>query len=157
MLRIIYRTDGLSSVSPSYQSWKLWGPSPSLSSWMSAKGQPCFRPFQGQQLHLHTVDYVVHWSFQPVFLSHPPAVSEARGGCSWEGTKNGDDRLVRSERHGRGAWVAQLVKGLPLAQVMILGSWDQALNWAPCSVGSLFLPLLLPLLVHMLSLSLSNK
>ena len=26
----------------------------------------------------------------------------------------------------RGAWVAQLVKRLPLAQVMILGSWDLA-------------------------------
>ena len=26
---------------------------------------------------------------------------------------------------------------LPLAQVMILGTWDQVLNWAPCSAGSL--------------------
>jgi len=58
---------------------------------------------------------------------------------------------------GWGAWVAQLVGRLPSAQVMIPGSWDQAPHRAPCSAGSLLLPLplLLPLLV--LSLSLSNK
>ena len=50
-----------------------------------------------------------------------------------------------------GTWVAQLVKCVLLAQVMILGSWDQA----PCSVGSLLLPL--PLCTPpMLSLSLSR-
>ena len=45
--------------------------------------------------------------------------------------------------------MAQSVKFLPSAQVMIPGSWDQALSWAPCSVESriLPLPLLLPLLV----------
>ena len=34
-----------------------------------------------------------------------------------------------------GAWVAQSVKHLPLAQVMILGSWDGVLHpaqWAVC-------------------------
>ena len=35
----------------------------------------------------------------------------------------------------------QWVKRLPLAQVMIPESWDQALHRAPCSEGSLFLPL----------------
>jgi len=40
-----------------------------------------------------------------------------------------------------GAWVAQPVKRLPLAQVMIPGSWDRVLHWAPCSAGSLLLPL----------------
>ena len=53
--------------------------------------------------------------------------------------------------------MAHLVKRLPSAQVMIPGSWDGALGQAPCSAGSLLLPLplLLPSLV--LSLSLSNK
>ena len=37
-------------------------------------------------------------------------------------------------------WVAQLVKHLALAQVMIPGSWDGAPSWAPCSVGTLLLP-----------------
>ena len=41
----------------------------------------------------------------------------------------------------RGTWVSQLVKPLPLAQVMISRSWDQAPGRAPCSVGSLLLPL----------------
>ena len=39
-----------------------------------------------------------------------------------------------------GAWVAQLVKCLPSAQVKISGSWDGASRWAPCSMGSLLLP-----------------
>ena len=41
----------------------------------------------------------------------------------------------------RDTWVAQLVKYLPLAQVMIPGSWDGVPHWAPCSVRSLLLPL----------------
>ena len=44
-----------------------------------------------------------------------------------------------------GAWVTQLVEHLSLVQVMTLGSWDQAWSQVPCSLGSLFLPLLLPL------------
>ena len=58
-----------------------------------------------------------------------------------------------------GTWVAQLVKHLPLAQVMISRSWDGGLHWTCCSVGSLLLslPLLLPLLVLSQSLSLLNK
>ena len=53
-------------------------------------------------------------------------------------------------------WVAQLVKHLLSAQVMISGSWDLGLCQAPCSAGSLLLPLPLlhPLLVFSLSLSL---
>ena len=42
-----------------------------------------------------------------------------------------DNGIVFSE----GTWVAQLVGQLLLAQVVISGSWDQALYWAPCSVG----------------------
>ena len=38
---------------------------------------------------------------------------------------------------------------------MILGSWDRALHLAPCSAGTLFLPVPLPLPLLMLSLSLS--
>ena len=44
-----------------------------------------------------------------------------------------------------GAWVVQLVKHLPLVQVMIPGFWDQPPCQAPCSVVSLLLPLPLPL------------
>ena len=59
----------------------------------------------------------------------------------------------------QGAWVAQSFGHLPLAQVMIPESWNQAPRWAPCSVGSLPLPfpLLLPLLVLSHSLSQINK
>lgn len=41
-------------------------------------------------------------------------------------------------------WVAPSVKHLPLVQVVSLGSWDPALYWDPCSVGSLLLFLPLP-------------
>ena len=55
----------------------------------------------------------------------------------------------------RGAWLAQSVKHLPVAQIVIPGSWAGALDpKAPCSVGSLHLPLPLPLPLLMLSLSL---
>ena len=37
-----------------------------------------------------------------------------------------------------GTWVAQLVKCLPLGQVMISRSWDWAPWWAPCPVGTCF-------------------
>jgi len=59
----------------------------------------------------------------------------------------------------RGAWVAQLVKRLPSAQVMILESLDRVPHRAPCSAGSLPLPLTLPPLMCSLCLilSLSNK
>ena len=58
----------------------------------------------------------------------------------------------------RGVWVAQSVKDLPLAQVMIPGSQDGAPSWAPCSVASLLILLSLPLpLPLVLCLALSNK
>ena len=46
----------------------------------------------------------------------------------------------------RGTWVAQSLKRLPLAQVIIPGSWDRALHRVLCSAGSLLLPLPLPML-----------
>ena len=56
-----------------------------------------------------------------------------------------------------GAWVAG-GEASALAQVMILGSWDQAPHGAPCqapgSAGSLLLPFPLPLPLLVLSLSL---
>ena len=51
--------------------------------------------------------------------------------------------------------LAQSVKRLPLAQVMISGSWDWILHQVPCISVSLCLSL--PLLMHTLSLSLLNK
>ena len=57
-----------------------------------------------------------------------------------------------------GAWVAQWVKRLPWAQVMILESRNRVLHWAPCSAGSRLLPLslLLPLAVLLLTFLLSQ-
>jgi len=56
-----------------------------------------------------------------------------------------------------GAWVAQLVKRLPSAQVMIPESQDRVPHRAPCSAGSLPPPLTLPPLTCSLSLILSLK
>ena len=56
-----------------------------------------------------------------------------------------------------GTWGGQLVKCLPLAQVMIPGSWNQALHQGPCSVGSLLLTFPLPLPYCSLALSLSQN
>lgn len=53
-----------------------------------------------------------------------------------------------------GSWVAQLVKPLPSAQLVILGSWNGALCQAPCSVRNLLLPFL-PLLTAPPSCALS--
>ena len=55
-----------------------------------------------------------------------------------------------------GTWVAQWVKHLPSAQIMIPGSWDGAPHGDPCSSGNLLLLLPLPLSLLMLSLSLSQ-
>ena len=51
--------------------------------------------------------------------------------------------------------MAQLVKHLPLAQVMIPGSYNRALCWAPCSLESLLLPFPLPAAPLACALSLS--
>ena len=55
------------------------------------------------------------------------------------------DRQDFQRNPWRGIWVAQSVKPLPLAQVMIPRSWDQAPHGAPYSAESLLLPLPLPL------------
>ena len=55
-------------------------------------------------------------------------------------------KLQDQELHAQGTWVAQLVKRLASAQVMIPAPWDQAPYWAPSSVGSLLLSLTLLLL-----------
>ena len=55
-----------------------------------------------------------------------------------------------------GAWVAQLVKLLPSAQVMIPGFGIKPLIRLPAQKGSLLLSLLLPLLVCVLSLLLTQ-
>ena len=62
--------------------------------------------------------------------------------------------LLRIDRMW-GAWVAQLVKRLPSAQVMVPGSWDRAPHRAPCSAGSLLLPPPLPATLPTCALSLS--
>ena len=56
------------------------------------------------------------------------------------------------QKQNRGTWVAQSVKRLPLAQVMIPGSWDPGPHWAPCSSRNLLLPLSLLLLLLVCSL-----
>ena len=84
--------------------------------------------------------------------------------------QNGKSALVEERAHykrvtwGRlggsvGCLGGSVVKHLPSVQVMIPVSWDRAPHQAPCSTGSLILPLPLPLLVFPLSryLSLSNK
>ena len=53
-------------------------------------------------------------------------------------------RITRTGVPTGGAWVAQLVKYLPSAQVMIPEFWDVALNQSPCLMGNLLLPLLCP-------------
>ena len=63
--------------------------------------------------------------------------------------------VTTSKAYSRGTWVAQSVKHLPSAQIMILGSWNRALHWAPCSERGLLLPLF-PTHALLLSLSLSN-
>ena len=63
------------------------------------------------------------------------------------------------EKEIRGTWVAQSVKWLPSAQIMISGSWDQAPIGPPAQQGVCFSSLSAssPLLVLMLSLSQINK
>jgi len=58
---------------------------------------------------------------------------------------------LHQSMHLMGAWVAQLVRRLPSAQVMILESLDRVPHRAPCSARSLLLPLTLPPLMYSLS------
>ena len=56
----------------------------------------------------------------------------------------------------RGAWVAQMVKLLPLAQVMIPESRDRVPHRAPSCMESLLLPLTFSSLMLSLTVSLSQ-
>ena len=78
--------------------------------------------------------------------------------CGW--TKDINRLFVEEEIKvvaKRGTWMAQLVEHLPLAQVMILGSWNGAPPQVSCSVGSLLLPFPLPPPLCSCSCSLINK
>ena len=55
-----------------------------------------------------------------------------------------------------GAWVAQSVKRLPSAQVVISGSWDRAAHGTSCSLGVCFSLSLCPFPTCALSPSLSQ-
>jgi len=68
--------------------------------------------------------------------------------------KKSDNNKDVEKSDPQGTWVAQSVKHLPSAQVMISGSQDRVPHQAPSSVGSLLLPLPLPLCLLVLSLSL---
>ena len=57
----------------------------------------------------------------------------------------GTQIMLPVKQHYWGTWVAQSVKCLPSAQVMVPGSWDQAPHRAPCSAGDLLLSLVLSL------------
>ena len=68
--------------------------------------------------------------------------------------------LIYVKSEGRGTWVAELVKCMPSARVMIPESLDGNTSQAPYLAGSLPLPLCLPLPLlptHALSHSLSQK
>ena len=57
---------------------------------------------------------------------------------------------------GWGAWLAQWIKWLLSAQVLIQGTWALALSQGSCSAGCLLLPLPLSSIPLMLSLVLSQ-
>lgn len=65
--------------------------------------------------------------------------------------------IIYLKRKTGGTWVAQWVKHLSSAQVMILGSRDQPLQLALCSTGSLLVSLPLPLILLVFSHFLSNE
>ena len=71
----------------------------------------------------------------------------------WSAGSSGKNKVPHQSTLGtsRGTWVALLVKCLPLARVMIPGSWDRVLHQALCSVVSLLVPLSLTLLLHLLT------
>jgi len=82
----------------------------------------------------------------------------------WPNRNNSNDMFVSQIKiHDKnsmkaGTWVAQSVEHLPSAHVMIPGSQEWAPPQAPCSVGSLLLPLPLPFPPPLVcSLCLSNK
>jgi len=61
------------------------------------------------------------------------------------GGKEAEEAVIKNVLVG--AWVAQLVGRLPSAQVMVLESRDRVPHRAPCSAGSLLLPLTLTSLI----------
>ena len=87
--------------------------------------------------------------------------AEAEGEAGSPPSKEPDVGLDPKTLGSWDTWVAQLVKRLPSAQVMIPASWDRVPHRAPCSAGSLLLPLPLPAILsacaRSLPLSLSDK
>lgn len=85
--------------------------------------------------------------------------SETRSWRQWAiilqaSRSSGDEAPLPSGAPGE----AQLVKRLPLAQVVVPGSWNRVLHRAPCSTGGLLLSLpLFPAHDLSLSNSLPNK
>ena len=84
-------------------------------------------------------------------------VSDVKGAPQRWGPRKEIGALAQNIYTEKSTWVAQLGEHLPLAQVMISDSWDQALHWVLCLAGSLRLPLPLPLTLLVLSHSLSLK
>ena len=112
------------------------------------RGQSDFRKFRAPPSNLEhgvhdTVIYDIHAEYTLSSTDHDSAAMV----------------ILYFKRCIGGTWVAQSVKRLTSAQVMIPGSRDRAPHQAPCSVGSLRLPLpvSLPLLVLTHSLSQINK
>ena len=81
---------------------------------------------------------ISQWGSQYPFLQAVLVTMSSSNTDTWE--THGPHEFLETE----GTWVAQSVKRLPSAQVTIPESWDQAPRWAPCSAGSLLLPLPLP-------------
>ena len=58
-------------------------------------------------------------------------VSDVKGAPQRWGPRKEIGALAQNIYTEKSTWVAQLGEHLPLAQVMILGSWDRVLNWSP--------------------------
>ena len=72
------------------------------------------------------------WETKHLRLAELTSSRRPEHGSRWSARKRENDMVLRAvETRNIGPWVAQLIKRLPAAQVMISGSWDQAPRWAP--------------------------